>query len=127
MTDTKPATDIIGNALPIQIAASLWDSGGAAGSSAEVVELGATHAAKAGDLNVVNAGRVDQESPLDANAVGGHPADREVLVDATATATDHDSLEHLDTLSRSLDHLGVDTNGVARAKIRDFPLLFLLQ
>src|SRR5699024_3651781 len=84
-----------------------------------VVEVRAADLAVARDLDLVDARRVNQECPLDADAVGGHAANGDVLVDATAAAPDYDTLEHLDTLAVTLDHLRVNANGIAGAELRN--------
>src|SRR5262249_32515956 len=75
----------------------LLDPGRATGPTAQVIELRAARLAGAHHLDLVDAGRMDQEGPLDADAVGGDPANGKVLVDATAATANDDALEHLDS------------------------------
>src|SRR5579884_1912431 len=107
------------------LAAALLDARGAAGQPPQVVELGAADAAGARHLDLLDARGMDEEGALDADAVGGDAAHREVLVDAAAAAANDDALEDLNALPVPLDHLGVDTNRVARAELGDVLLELL--
>src|ERR1700737_3237632 len=66
---------------------------------------------------------MDEERPLHADAVR-HPPDRDVPAQAAPGHPDDQALEDLDTLAGTLDHLGVDADGVTGAELRH--LLFLL-
>ena len=59
-----------------------------------------------------------REGPLDADAVA-FLSDGEGLADAPTGATQHHTLEHLNTLLVAFDDLDVDLNGVTRAEVRD--------
>jgi len=108
-----------------QISPSFDNSGRSACTSAQVVQLGAANAAETGHLDLVNARGVDKERAFDANPVGGDPANSEVLIDPASTPPNDDALEYLDSLTRAFNNFGVNANGIARSKLRDFLELFL--
>src|SRR5437879_3304472 len=85
--------------------------------AAQVVKASLAHVAVAQHVDLVDAGRVDHESPLDADAVSDTPH-REVLAQAAARDPDDCAFENLDSLARALDDFRVHLYGVARAKRR---------
>src|SRR6476620_725990 len=88
----------------------------------QVVELRAVHVADRLHLDLVDLRRVQRQRPLHADAERDLP-DREGLTRTGSLALQHQALEDLDPLARTLDHPKVDAHGVARLEARDFAQL----
>src|ERR1700722_5098475 len=97
---------------------ALLDPRGLTAQVAQVVELGTADAATGDGLDLVNRRAVHRERALDANAVADLPHG-EGLPQATALATDHDTLENLDAGAVAFRHLYVHLQGVTRAEVRN--------
>src|SRR5439155_25164893 len=97
-------------------AGAFGDAGGAAAALAEVVELRTADRTARGDLDLVDARRVDREDPLHADAVGSL-ADGERLAAPAAAAAEHGALEDLDALLVTLDDAHVHAHRVARPEL----------
>src|SRR6185437_11065065 len=95
---------------------ALADTGRFATTSAQVIQLGATHLAAAHNLDRVDHRRVQREDTLDALTVR-NLAHREVFVEALAGAADAYALIGLHAGALALDHLDVDDHGVAWAEL----------
>src|SRR5499427_23779 len=107
------------------LVATLLDPGGLAHQPPQVVKACLSHLAVPQYLDLVYAGRMDQERALHAHAVG-HPADRYVGAQPSPGDADHEALEDLDSLASSFHHLGVHLHGVAGAQLRQLFFLLLL-
>src|SRR5829696_1690194 len=106
--------------------AALADAGRLAAQHAQVVQLGAAHAAVAHDLDAAHHGGVQREGALHAHAAR-QLADLEGLVDAAVLARDADALERLDALLLALANAHVHAHGVAGVEVRNVaPEIFLL-
>src|SRR5699024_7811938 len=86
-----------------------------------VVELRTTDITASEHLDLVDVGRVHREGALHTDAEA-ELTDGEGLADSVALAADDDSLEHLDTRARALDHLDVNVEGVAGAEFANVGL-----
>src|SRR5690625_3261004 len=94
------------------------EAGCLAAEVAEVVQLGATGAAAAHDLDVADEGRVQRENALD-TFTGADLADGDRAGGTLAVLTgDDDTLESLDAAAVALDHAVVDADRVPRVKVR---------
>src|SRR5262249_39100640 len=104
----------------------LADARGLPDAVAEVVQLGPAHITASSDLDALDLRRVQRERALytDAERL---LADGERLADAVALALDHDALEHLGPLARSLDDLEMDLHAVAGLEARDAAQLCALK
>src|SRR5438874_205424 len=89
-----------------------------AGQIAQIVELGAAHAAAALDGDLADRRAVGLEDALDALAVRDL-AHRERGVESAVAARDHDALVSLDTLTVALYHLDLHHHGVAGLEVRN--------
>src|SRR5689334_17423434 len=96
----------------------LLDAGRLAREMTEVVQLGATDASAADDVNLGEHRAVHREDALDADAVGDL-ANGERLADTTAAARDADALEGLDPLLFAFLHAHVDAERVTSAEGRN--------
>src|SRR2546421_4036482 len=94
------------------------DPRGLAGQIAQVVELGAAHAAAALDGDLADRRAVGLEHPLAALAVRDL-AHRERGVESAVAARDHDALVRLDTLAVALHHLDLHHHRVAGLEVRN--------
>src|SRR5262252_1377579 len=94
------------------------DSRRLAGQVAQVVELGATHAATALDRDVTDRGAIGLEDALDALAVGDL-AHRERGVQAAVAPGDDDALVSLYALAVAFHHLHLHDHRVAGLEFRD--------
>src|SRR5690606_10426345 len=110
----------VGRARPVL--ALLLDARRLAGAPAQIVQLGAAHAAAADHLDTRDLRAVEREDALHALAVADL-AHGEARVDAAVAARDANPLECLHPLARPLHHLDVDAHGVARGELRDGPFL----
>src|SRR5690349_5099933 len=81
-------------------------AGGLAAQVPQEVQLGAAHARRTHQLDLVDHRRMEREDALDALAER-HLADREARPDAAAVHADHHALEHLDALLVAFAHLHV--------------------
>src|SRR5215469_15614481 len=95
----------------------LFDSRRLAGQVAQVVELGAAHAAAALHLNLADRGAVGLEHALDALAVGDL-AHRERGVEPAVASGDHYTLVGLHALAIAFDDLHLHHHGVAGLEVR---------
>src|SRR5688500_16112725 len=91
------------------------DARGLAGEVAEVVQLGAAHAAAAHHLDSTDHRAVHREDALDADAVRDL-ADGEGLADTAATTGDAHALERLDALLVAFLHPDVNAQRIARTE-----------
>src|SRR5699024_5279358 len=91
------------------------DASSLAAQFAQVVELRTTDITASEHLDLIDVGRVHREGALHPDAEA-ELTDGEGLADSVALAADDDSLEHLDTRARALDHLDVNVEGVAGAE-----------
>src|ERR1700738_15571 len=89
-----------------------------AGQIAQVVELGAAHAAAALDRDLADGRAVGLEHALDPLAVRDL-AHRERGVESAVAARDHDALVRLHTLTVAFHHLDLHHHGVAGLEVRD--------
>src|SRR5689334_18242479 len=96
----------------------LLDAGRLAGEMTKVVQLGATDASAADDVNLGEHRAVHGEDALDTDAVGDL-AHGERLADTTAAARDADALEGLDPLLFAFLHAHVDAERVTSAEGRN--------
>ena len=103
----------------------LLDLGAFADSVAKVVELCASYFTDSYDLDLVNVRGMYREGLLDADAVR-NASDSEGLGDAAAILCDNGSLEDLNTLTRTLFDLVVNTDGVTDIDHRDIFLELLI-
>src|SRR5258707_399433 len=94
------------------------DARGLAREVAQVVQLGAAHAATAHDVDLCQHGAVQREDALDTYTVGDLP-DRERRAHAGSATRSADALEGLNALLLTFLDANVDTNGVTGAKGRD--------
>src|SRR5256885_12476700 len=94
------------------------DPRGLARQIAQIVELGAAHAAAALDGDLADRRAVGLEHALDALAVR-NLAHRERGVESAVAARDHDALVSLDTLTVALYHLDLHHHGVAGLEVRN--------
>src|SRR5262249_6336418 len=92
--------------------ALLAQARGLAGEVAQVIELRASNATAADDLDALDAGRVQRERPLDAHALRD-AADGEGRPRPFAALADDDALERLQPFLLALDDLHVHAHGVA--------------
>src|SRR6185312_16207832 len=97
--------------------AALGDARRLADAPAQVIKLGPSHVAARRDLEFLDLRRVQREGPLDPDPEG-LLADREGLARARALAPQHHALEYLGPFARTLDHLEVDADAVARREFR---------
>ena len=79
---------------------------------AEEVELGAAHARRADDVDLVDDRRVQREDALDA-LPERHLAHRERRARAAPVHADHHALEYLDSFLVALANLDMDLDGIA--------------
>src|SRR6266581_3588994 len=86
-----------------------------AGQLSQVVKLRAPHRRALGNLDLVDARRVEGKGPLHAHAVGDAPHRERGPGPAPALA-DHHALEGLQALFLTLDDLDGDAHGVARGE-----------
>src|SRR5690606_17982715 len=98
--------------------ALLPDPGRLARELAEVVELRATDAPAAHDVDRRPDRRVEREHPLDADT-RGDLADGERLADPATAPGDHDALEGLQAGLVALAHAHHHLDGVAGVELRD--------
>src|SRR5215472_2158478 len=84
---------------------------------AQVIKLGAAHAAAALHHDVADRGAVGLESALDALAVRDL-AHRERGVEPAVAARDHDAFVRLHALAVALDHLHLHDHGIAGLEVR---------
>src|SRR6476660_3734353 len=103
----------IGSALAL-----LPDARGLAAQRAQVVQLGAAHAAPADQLDRRDGRAVQGEEALDADA-GRDLPDGEVLADAAAPLGDHQPLERLQPFLVALADPDHDPDGVSRIECRN--------
>jgi hypothetical protein len=96
--------------------AALAKRRGLADARSKEGELLAARHAVAHDLDLVDAWRMDHEGTFNPDAAR-YTTDGDRLVQATAAHPHHGSLEHLDSLTISLDHFDGHTNGVARSDL----------
>src|SRR4029077_17243204 len=89
-----------------------------------VVEPALPHVAVTEHVDAIDPRRVHEKRALNADAVRDTPH-REVLAQPASGDADDRALEHLDALSRALDHLGVDLDRVAGAERGHLCLLLL--
>src|ERR1700720_389116 len=107
------------NERGVIIASDLFlDPRGLTGQIAQVVELGAAHAAAALDGDLADGRAVGLEHALDTLAVRDL-AHRERGVESAVTARDHDALVRLHTLTVAFHHLDLHHHGVAGLEVRD--------
>src|SRR5437868_6863921 len=94
------------------------DSSRLAGEMTEIVELRATDASAANDLNLGEHRAVDREDALDADAVGDLPHG-EALAHTTPSTRNADALEGLNTLLLTFLDANVDAQRIAGAEGRN--------
>ena len=82
---------------------------------------GTTNVTAGENFELLDDRRVHREGTLDTDAEADLTSG-EGLADSVALATDDDSLEHLDTRTRSFDHADVNVERIARAEIRNVSL-----
>ena len=99
----------------------LLDLGGLAHAVAQIVQLGAAHAALADNLHGLHVGGVQGEHALHTYAVG-NAAHGEGLADAAALAGDHGAFELLDTLPVAFTDVHVHADGVTDGELGDLSL-----
>src|SRR5215469_5785895 len=107
-----------GAKLPAGVSDFFLDPRRLAGQVAQVVELGATHAAAALDGDVADRGAIGLEDALDALAVGDL-AHRERGVQAAVASGDDDALVGLNALAVAFHHLHLHDHRVAGLEFRD--------
>jgi len=91
---------------------------------ANVVKLSTSNLTDTNDVDLLHIGRVDGERLLHAATVR-NSSDGKGLGDAAAVLGDYGSFEHLDSLTRTLLDLVVNTNGVTDADHRNVFLKLL--
>src|ERR1700704_5586645 len=107
------------NERSVMMASDLFlDPRGLAGQIAQVVELGAAHAAATLDGDLADGRAVGLEHALDALAVRDL-AHRERGVESAVAARDHDTFVRLHTLTVPFHHLDLHHHGVAGLEVRD--------
>src|SRR5215469_18065531 len=84
---------------------------------AQVIKLGAAHAAAALHDDIADRGAVSLEGTLDALAVRDL-AHRERGIEPAVAARDHDTFVGLHALAVALDHLHLHDHGVSRLEVR---------
>src|SRR5271157_2388982 len=94
--------------------------------AAQVVQLGAAHAAGAHDVDMVDHRSVQRENALDAGAEAGL-ANGDGLAHAGVIAADHGALEGLQAFLVAFPDLHVDADGVANPELRKVGALVLIQ
>ena len=103
----------------------LLNLGSLTDSVTQIVELRTSYLTDADDVYLLNVGRVEREGLLNAYAVR-NSSDREGLGDSAAVLCNNGSLEHLDSFSRTLLDLVVNTDGVTDADYGYFLLQLLV-
>ena len=91
----------------------------------QVVQLSASDLTVADDVDLNNVGRVDREDLLHTAAVGD-TSDGEGLGDAAAVLGDNGTLKHLNSLTRTLNDLVVDADGVTDVDLGHLGLKLLV-
>src|ERR1035438_1189630 len=107
-------------------ASALAQTGRFAFEAAQVVELGATGAAGAHDVDMVDHRGVQREDALNAGAEAGL-ADGNGLAHAGVVAADRDTLEGLQAFLVAFPDLHVDADGIADPELRKVHSLILIQ
>ena len=88
------------------------------GELAQVVKFGTTNRTAANDFNFLDAGRMYREHALNADAVR-NSADGEHFAHAATLTTNDDAFKNLNTFAVAFDDFCMDTDGIARRKIRN--------
>ena len=91
----------------------------------QVIQLRASYLTVADDVNLDNVGRMDREDLLHAAAVR-NASDGEGFGDAAAVLGDNGTLEHLNSLARTLNDFVVDANGVTDVDLGNLSLELLV-
>ena len=94
----------------------LLNLGGFTGTASQIIKFSASYFTLSYDLNVIDLGRMQRESPFHADAVR-NLSDGEGLSDGAVSASDDDTVERLKSFLVAFDDLNVNLYAVAYAKI----------
>jgi hypothetical protein len=95
-----------------ELVPTLFETCSFTGQPSHIVKVLAAHHIVANNLDFFYLGRVQQKAALNSNIMR-NTADSERPTKIIAAQTDYRAFKNLDTLTSALNHLEVDSNGVA--------------
>src|SRR5690606_31285749 len=100
--------------------AAFLQTGSFTATITQEVELRTTDFGAAHDLDFLDTGALEQESPLHPDAVAGDTTHSKVCIVATPTPPDHHALKNLDTFTIGFNTADMHLGGITRSDFRVF-------